>query len=279
MMVKVKGEEYLPYPSNIKPDNPNEAEARYNNFIDRAVFGAYTKRTHDGLLGAAFRIAPVAVVSDPMEDVMMDATGTGLSADQLAKACTSSTMKTGRSGLYVSYPMQTEESPSQDVTDLQDPTITLYDAIDIINWRNDNSLIVLREEVDASENEFDSTTCYQYRILRLREQGATSQVIFDDGEETEEVDLIKGDGSRFSGLEPQITTTKLTTRYSSQSQKLTLLTITTRQTLKKTRTSTGKRRLCLLLILKVKSLLVPTRKVSTWVQALPTTLVKMARCS
>ena len=191
---------YLPY-----PDNTGEAERnykRYVKYIQRAIFAAYTKRTHDGFLGMVYRNEPVIEIPDSMQDWANDASGTGLNLMQISKENVSNGAKYGRSAIYVSYPA-TEEGMSAEQTAMLQPILRTYRAQDIINWNIDNSLIVLREAEAEPEDEFDTSIYggdgdydYQYRVLRLRDGVAISQ-LYKDGFEGEEIILTDGFGNTF----------------------------------------------------------------------------------
>lgn len=186
---------YLPYPTNS--DDVTQNYSRYLRYLQRAIFAAYTKRTHDAFLGMVFRKKPAIELPESMADWSEDVSGTGLSLTQVAKSVLSSTAKTGRSGIYVTYPATSEDMTAEQTANLQ-PEIKLYHAQDIINWSDDDSLIVLCETYQKDDDEFKTVAEneYQYRVLRLRDGVATSQVYRDDYMSDESV-LIDGNGNAF----------------------------------------------------------------------------------
>jgi len=213
LTVKDKGELYLPYPSTQPQPNLAKRNARYLPYINRAIFAGYTKRTVDTLVGSAFKTKPtLEKLPSQLNDLIENITGTGLSIDQLAKATERTTMITGRSGQYTSYPETREGASAAETAGLM-PTVSIYNAEDIINWNDDNSLIVLCETYDKSDDEFVQDMGKQYRVLRMREAsvdddgniipntgGATSQIYREDDESTDEVPLIDGFGVRWDKI-------------------------------------------------------------------------------
>lgn len=186
---------YLPYPASSDDQQANAS--RYMRYIQRAIFAAYTKRTHDAFLGMVFRKKPVIELPEVMSDWQEDASGTGLSLSQISKEVISFGAKAGRAALYVSYPATTDDMTAEQTANLQ-PVIRAYKASDIINWNDEDTLIVLREQIDMEEDEFAQSQVeeYQYRVLRLREDGATSQIYYGEYI-SEELPLIDGMGNRF----------------------------------------------------------------------------------
>ena len=186
---------YLPYPSTTPPPyGSNEWNNRYIPYRLRAILYGYAKRTVDTLTGSAFKKPPVLDnLPKGMDELVKDITGTGLSVDQFAKADTRTTMITGRSGMYTSFPTMPENATAAQTNGVM-PFVSIYNAEDIPFWADDNSLIVLSETYDKSENEFEIDLGVQLRALRLRDSGATSQVYRDDGTESEEIPLKGGSG-------------------------------------------------------------------------------------
>ena len=98
--VKDKKAQYLPVPD--AETNPRGIDSvRYRQYLNRAVFTNYTGRTKNALVGAAFRKKPIIELPDGLEYLIDDATGDGLSLEQLAKDELSNLLETGRSMLSV----------------------------------------------------------------------------------------------------------------------------------------------------------------------------------
>ena len=202
--VKSKKSQYLPVPD--AETNPMGIDSiRYKQYLNRAVFTNYTGRTKNALVGAAFRKKPIIELPDGLEYLIDDATGDGLSLEQLAKDELSNLLETGRSLLLVDYP-QTEEGMSSEQVSILNLTASIipYKAEAVINWktevitgRNMLTLIVLEEPYLENSDEFSHESKMQYRVLRLKEEGYCQQIYRDNEPYTEEFYPRKSDGSVF----------------------------------------------------------------------------------
>lgn len=182
---------YLPYPSNTDSQEINAQ--RYFRYVQRAIFAAYTKRTHDGFLGMAYRKEPkIEIDNEQLNEWSDDVTGTGLSLSQLSKDAVSKGAKAGRCAVYTTYPMVEEGATVEQTQDLM-PISMVYKAQDILDWSEGGDYYLLREWVEIPSDEFgEPSECYwQYRELRLTDGIATSRIITNE-DEGEEVVLING---------------------------------------------------------------------------------------
>ena len=202
--VKSKKSQYLPVPD--AETNPMGIDSiRYKQYLNRAVFTNYTGRTKNALVGAAFRKTPIIELPDGLEYLIDDATGDGLSLEQLAKDELNNLLETGRSLLLVDYP-QTEEGMSSEQVSILNLTASIipYKAEAVINWKTDViagrnmlTLIVLEEPYLENSDEFSHESKMQYRVLRLKEEGYCQQIYRDNEPYTEEFYPRKSDGSVF----------------------------------------------------------------------------------
>ncbi len=204
--VKEKKHAYLPVPDNESGEESKGTETiRYRQYIKRAVYTNFTGRTKNALIGAAFRKQPDFVVPDLMGYLLNDATGDGLSLVQLAKDELSNLLETGRTAFLVDYPSADEGLSAEQVAMLNlQASIIPYGAEQVINWRTESMngrrllvQVVLAENYSAQRDEFDHTTKPQYRVLRLREDGYTTQLYREDEAYSEETYPTKADGSRW----------------------------------------------------------------------------------
>lgn len=171
-LVKNKGALYLPQPS--PEDTSEENKARYTAYIERAVFYNVTGRTLNGMVGQIYARPPQVKVPAILDVMTKDATGSGLTLEQLSKDTMDHVVSVGRAGLYVDYPTTNGATTRQQLLDGEvRPTITSYAPENIINWRTTTkgsrtllSLVVLEENVDV-QGEFAVQTEKQYRELRL----------------------------------------------------------------------------------------------------------------
>lgn len=175
--VKSQRTKYLPMPH--AEDCSSENLARYEAYVKRAVFYNVTRRTLQGLIGQVFTRLPVVKVPDLMQPVIKNATGGGVSFDQLSKKSLGLTLAYSRSGVFVDYP---QTNGPATIADLQSgkirPTVNVYSPMEIINWRivEDGaeerlSLVVLAESFCYFDDGFERKEAPQFRVLYLDENG------------------------------------------------------------------------------------------------------------
>jgi hypothetical protein len=135
----------------------------------------------------------------------MDATGDGLSLEQLAKDELSNLLETGRTMLLVDYPTADEGLSAEEVQlyDMR-ASIVPYTAEAVINWKTDVvagrnvlTLVVTAEPYLENSDEFSHETKTQYRVMRLDDQGYSQQLYRDHKPYTEMYYPRKSDGSTF----------------------------------------------------------------------------------
>lgn len=169
--VKYRKTRYLPKPNPA--DQTRENAARYDSYVERAVFYNVTGRTQDGLVGAVFETDPVTEVPEKLKPVLENTTGTGINIDQMARDVVGKCLSLGRLGLFVDYP-DTEGGVSRANLSTVNPYIKVYGPLDIINWRTDTVdgvnklvLVVLHEKYIVSDDGFEQQMKDQWRVLRL----------------------------------------------------------------------------------------------------------------
>lgn len=175
--VKAQTTKYLPMPNptNKSPENI----ARYEQYLLRAVFYNVTRRTLIGLVGQVFSRDPVINLPKEMDKVVKNATGGGVTLNQLSKKSLAMTLAYSRSGIFVDYP-ETKEGAT--VADLENgnirPTINVYSPLEIINWRvvefgaeERLSLVVLAESFCYFDDGFERKEAPQFRVLYLDKDG------------------------------------------------------------------------------------------------------------
>ncbi|QEO58312.1 DUF4055 domain-containing protein [Francisella marina] len=189
--IKKATTEYLPFPNgaeNKKTDDPF-----YQRYLNLAMFYNVVGRTHDALLGLAFRDKPHIKLAKEIEYLLEDATSTGETLQQFAKQCTSENLAYARCGILVDYP-NIEESPTikQKEENYIRATLQYYSTFNIINWRETKigaksmlSMVVLREcvEKEVAGDEFKVEYEDQYRVLRIdRDNGNYIQEVYNKDE-------------------------------------------------------------------------------------------------
>ena len=215
--IKEKRARYLPVPdgetgsegaTNLRYANEEHkgtGTLRYRNYIKRAVYTNFTGRTKNALVGAVFRKDPTITVPAGLEYLVDDATGDGLSLNQLAKDELSNLLEVGRTGFLVDYPEADQGLSVEDIglLDLR-ASIVPYTAEQIINWKFDAyggrkmlTLIVLEEDYPDDDDEFGHEKKKQQRILRLSDDGYSQQIYRDEMPYTEQFFPTKADGSKW----------------------------------------------------------------------------------
>ncbi|MCH9838413.1 DUF4055 domain-containing protein [bacterium] len=200
--VKDKRAKYLPVPDS-ETNAQGVDSVRYKQYIKRAVFTNYTGRTKNALVGAAFRKRPIVELPDGLEYLADDATGDGLSLEQMAKDELSNLLETGRTLLLVDYPQADDNLSAEDVARLDlRAAIIPYAAEAVINWKTEViagrrllTLVVIAEPYLEASDEFSHEAKTQYRVLRLTEEGYSQQIYRDEEPYSDEFFPRKADGS------------------------------------------------------------------------------------
>lgn len=179
--IKDKGTLYLPMPNPT--DHSHENKARYEAYLQRAVFYNVVKRTVQGLTGQVTSRPPVIEVPDALNPVVKDATGTGLTLEQTAKRALNYGLAYARGGIAVDYP-DTGGNVSQAEIDngIARPVIQLYAPQFVINWRTMPrgveqvlSLVVIAEPYPLADDGFELTYGCQLRVMRLVPAGSDAR--------------------------------------------------------------------------------------------------------
>lgn len=176
--VKDAREKYLPRPNPA--DKSVQAEERFKQYLTRAVYYNATGRTLRTMVGIAFHREPTIKMPTALEECRDNINGAGLTLLQQAQATLGEVLRTGRAGLLADFPKvddpQRTSLAAQRAQGLQ-PTLTLYHASAIINWRTTMrggkvvlSLVVLEETRDIADG-FATKSQTQYRVLRLDDAG------------------------------------------------------------------------------------------------------------
>ena len=205
---------YIPIPNPT--DCSNQNQARYAQYLNRAVFYNVTGHTLTGLLGAAFG-EPVMMDLGNLEYLKTDTDGDGVGLGQQVQATTAEVLKKGRHGLWVDYPTIEGEVTVADMdSGLVRATILSIDAQNIINWRTDKigasqflTLVVIQEFVEqVGDDGFTIDLQPQIRVLRLA-NGETeagdavryySVEIYQDGAMIDSYIPTKADGSYWGNI-------------------------------------------------------------------------------
>jgi len=184
--VKEWGETYLPDPSPYACDSTQKTW-RYKGYKQRAVFYNATRRTKAGLVGQVFTKDPENTF-EGLDQVKLSASGDGVTLVQQAKLAVEQVLCYSRAGLLVDFPSQESQTftRADEMEGRLRPTITLYEARDIRNWKTREegaedvvTLVVLKErhQVPATDDpEFSTVLVVKFRVLRLTDTGVIQQL-------------------------------------------------------------------------------------------------------
>lgn len=203
--VKIKAgkTKYLPQPN--AEDESEENVARYDAYIERAVFYNVTARTLKGLVGQIFIKDPVIENPSLLNIVVEDANGGGVSITQSSKKAVGYVLSHGRAGLFVDYPA-TEGPATRAQLEAGDirPTLNLYAPWRVLNWRTTKrgareilSLVVLSETYVQSDDGFEMKEAEQFRVLRLGKSQDNVQKGIDESEDVYTVEVWRKEGGKF----------------------------------------------------------------------------------
>lgn len=178
--IKEKTTTYLPRPN--PEDKTPENEARYKNYLQRALFYNVVANTTAGLVGQVFNADPVTEYPPELEPLWYNADGKGVTLVQLAKKVLTSVVSLGRCGLLADFPKSKEDGTpytrQEVITGVARPVILYYGCKDIINWRfmqvgasSKLSLVVLYEDYTVHDDGFELVRGREIRALRLDEEG------------------------------------------------------------------------------------------------------------
>tara|TARA_B100000795_G_scaffold86071_1_gene62591 strand:- start:1747 stop:3060 length:1314 start_codon:yes stop_codon:yes gene_type:complete len=197
--VKDKGEDYLPNP------NPNNSDSisRYKSYLQRAIFTNVIKPTNDSMVGMAFRKQPRTNIPGQIAYIEKNATGDGVTLEQLAKNTIANLLQTGRYGLLTDYPSVDEGLSDAAITSLQvQANIKPYLPESIINWQTKPiggvdtlTMVVLKEDYAVYNDEFESELQTQYRVLSLQD-GLYTMTIYRDEKVVSVIEPRDATGSR-----------------------------------------------------------------------------------
>lgn len=178
--IKDAGDKYLPRPNAA--DDSDENHARYDAYLERAVFYNVTRRTAFALAGQIFLRDPQVDIPASLDVLKLDANGEGVTLEQVAQTIALYAICYGRAGLHADFPTTLSGITESDLAndDLR-PTISYYSPFSIVNWRKAlrgrrmvDTLIVVCEPFTVADDGFEAKTVNQYKVLRLLPIGSVS---------------------------------------------------------------------------------------------------------
>ena len=149
--VKDKEHKYL-------PRLEKQSDLSYSAYLTRAAFFGAVGRTVDGMAGSVMREAPSLSVPSALEYVKTDVTGTGQSLDEVILGLLKGVLLTNRRGILVDIPLNGSN-----------PVMAVYEGECIVNWAEDRSFVVLKEDVFEADpkDRYERLEITQYRELTL----------------------------------------------------------------------------------------------------------------
>lgn len=186
--VKESGTKYLPKPN---PDDLSEEnKSRYSAYKERANYVNFTGFTKDGMLGMVFRRDIQADFPQSIEYLIEDATGGGITFDQMSRSITGNVLEAGRQGILVDYP-QAGEGLTQAQVAAQNLRANLipYRAENILNWQTEmvggikmlTMLVLYEPKLEPSIDGFSYQEKKYYRVLKLEEGVYIQRLINEEG--------------------------------------------------------------------------------------------------
>jgi hypothetical protein len=164
------GGTYIPRPEGM-------SEYEYKQYIRLSAFFNATGRTVDAMVGLS--MAKPANIEYPNKDHLEDVTLTGMRLREFVQQVIHEEVEVTRLGVLVDHPtVDTSKMRRVDAERMNvRPFLKLYKAEDITYWneavvngKKQLTKVVLREDIDVLEDEFNIIKQRQYRILDL-EQG------------------------------------------------------------------------------------------------------------
>ena len=175
--IKEKGFEYLPYPSTDDSFN-QKIDERYKAYRKRAVFLNSTRKTVYELLSQVFIKKPVVSTVDNViiKGLLKNATGDGVSFEEVAKQLLKYNIAYGYCGVFIDYPHVEGVVSKLDIDQGRyRPTVKTYSPFEIVNFKVEQqgtddklTLVVLNETASVSGDDgFETKSVEQYRVLKL----------------------------------------------------------------------------------------------------------------
>ncbi|MCU4617834.1 DUF4055 domain-containing protein [Acinetobacter pittii] len=165
----------------------------YKAYLSRAQYPLWVQDSLRTMIGLVSKLEPnIVIESSLLKGLVENATNDGFGLKQLFIRICLELLEYGRCGLLV------------DVDANGVPYFALYDALSIINWkensiggRKDLKLLVLEEQFDNSEDEFGHDTKTVHRVLAMRE-GALTVRLFDGSTQEDKTPDLGGNKLAFT---------------------------------------------------------------------------------
>ncbi|MGO2336758.1 DUF4055 domain-containing protein [Providencia sp.] len=163
--IKQSGETYLPKSAGMVEAEKlgDSAKKIYEGYINRAQYPLWVQDSLRTMIGLVSKLTPeVSIPNKQLQGLEENATSDGFGLKQLFIRVVLNLLEYGRCGLLI------------DVDQKGVPYFALYDALSIINWkensvggRKDLNLVVLEEQFSNSKDKFGHDTKAVHRVLEL----------------------------------------------------------------------------------------------------------------
>ncbi|MDD9340090.1 MAG: DUF4055 domain-containing protein [Providencia heimbachae] len=163
--IKQSGETYLPKSAGMVEAEKlgDSAKKIYEGYINRAQYPLWVQDSLRTMIGLVSKLNPeISIPNKQLQGLEENATSDGFGLKQLFIRVVLNLLEYGRCGLLI------------DVDQKGVPYFALYDALSIINWkensvggRKDLNLVVLEEQFSNSEDKFGHDTKTVHRVLEL----------------------------------------------------------------------------------------------------------------
>lgn len=165
----------------------------YKAYLSRAQYPLWVQDSLRTMIGLVSKLEPnIVIESSLLKGLIDNATNDGFGLKQLFIRICLELLVFGRCGLMV------------DVDDQSVPYFALYDALSIINWkensiggRKDLKLLVLEEQFDNSEDEFGHDTKTVHRVLSMIDEALVVR-LFDGSSEEDKTPTLGGNQLTFT---------------------------------------------------------------------------------
>lgn len=173
--IKANNTKYLPMPDYAEGSGDQAevaaAEARYQQYKQRALFSNITRRMARTLIGLGFLREPTVELPEKLKMLEDNVNGSGLSLIQFAKELALQTISYGRAGVLVDYPSTAAMRKMRSKRDRERirPYLDYYMAKEIINWMDEGyrlQFVTLRREIEHLES-YQVSMVATYRILEM----------------------------------------------------------------------------------------------------------------
>lgn len=153
------GETYLPKPGGMKfISNPTDQAAAYAAFQARATYPEIVAPTVRGLSGVIHNAPVKFKLPKTLEPLIEKATIDGLTLESLARRLTRAVLSYGRVGIAVT------------VNEAGSPIFAVYNAASIMNWAEDESLVVLDETGPVMQDDLSWDTVKKRLVIEIIDQ-------------------------------------------------------------------------------------------------------------